>query len=734
MRAAIFVLVAAVAGCASLPDDGALQCAADSAHQCPSGFHCADDNRCYRDGHNPDLGIDNGDMTPTDDLGGDDGGADLGHVPTLGLLVGAIGGTGNVDGVGAAARFNAPWGVAVDGAGNAYVSDSSNSTIRKIVLATGAVTTIAGAPGQFGSTDGVGTAARFNSPYGLATDGGGNLYVADRLNNTIRKIALATGAVTTIAGTVASPGEMDGVGTAAKFSNPAGLCADAAGNLYVADQFGPTIRKVVIATGAVTTIAGTAMMSGSTDGTGAAARFNQPIGVASDGAGDLFVADSVNQTIRKIVLSTGAVTTFAGQVGVMGQQNGTGTSAQFNFPEGVVADGAGNLFVADLNNQAIRKIALGTASVTYFVGMAGVAGPDDGLGTSARLNNPIGMVVDGSGILLVADNANNTIRKVTLTTTNVTTLAGTASHAGNADGVGAAAKFKGPLGFTTDGTSVFVSDSGNTTVRSIALATQTVTTLTAPGALDGPGGVAVDGAGNLFLADAGGSDIRQIVLATNAITNIAGMKFKSGTTDGVGSVARFGSVADIVYDGAGNLYAADNGNSNVRKIVVATGTVSTLAGNAAMPGSADGTGTAAQFLGDSGIALDGAGNLYIADTGNNTIRKIVIATAAVTTIAGTPMMAGSADGTGAAARFNRPQGLALDASGNLWVADSGNATVRKIDLATNAVTTPIGIAGHHGVSFGPLPAGLNNPVNVGALPGGGIAVVDSLENAVLVAK
>jgi sugar lactone lactonase YvrE len=739
MRASVLALLGGAAlvaaGCASLPDDGALMCSADSAHRCPSGFHCADDNRCYRDGHDPDLGVDTSDMSgDTSDLAGQDGGGDLGVVPTLGLLAGAIGGTGYVDRPGALARFNQPSGMATDGAGNLYVVDSTNSVIRKIVIATGAVSTLAGQPGVFGAADGVGSAASFNGPYGLAADGVGNLYVADRGNSTIRKIVIATAAVTTLAGTAAMAGQVDGVGPAARFANPAGLCADNAGNVYVADTFGFTIRKVVVATATVSTIAGAAMTSGTTDGVGGAARFNQPYGVASDGSGNLYVADSNNATIRKIVLATGAVTTFAGTAGVTGSQGGTGTSAQFYFPQGVVTDGAGNLFVADRNNQAIRKIALSNASVSYFVGTAGVSGPDDGIGMSARLHSPVAVVLDGTGNLLIADQDNNTIRKVALTTTAVTTLAGTASHSGNADGVAGAARFNTPEGFTTDGTSLFVSDNGNTSIRTIAMGTNMVSTLTAPNAVDGPRGLASDGAGNLFVADPGGTVVRQVVVATSAVTILAGLRFKSGTTDGVGTAARFGNPADIAFGNDGNLYVADSDNSNIRKIVIASATVSTLAGNSAAPGSTDGTGTAASFNIPQGIASDGAGTLYVADTRNDTIRKVVVATGAVTTIAGTAMMAGSTDGTAAAARFNAPQGVAVDANGNLWVADTGNATVRKIVLATGAVTTVIGVPGQHGVALGPLPASLNVPVSVSALADGRIIVVDQLENAVLVAK
>ena len=266
-----------------------------------------------------------------------------------------------------------------DGAGNLYVGDGY--TIRKVVTATGAVTTIAGAPGQEGSTDGVGAAARFYGSGGIASDGAGNLYVTDTSNDTIRKFVIATGAVTTIAGKPLYTGSDDGTGAAARFAGPAGIVADGAGNLYVVDMVNCTIRKVVIATGAVTTIAGKAGQYDQADGTGAAARFGYPEGMVGDAAGNLYVADTGNGTIRKVVIATGAVTTIAGS---RGSADGTGAAAGFYEPRGIVSDGAGNLYVTDSGNQTIRKVAIATAAVTTIAGAASQSGGADGTGSAAR--------------------------------------------------------------------------------------------------------------------------------------------------------------------------------------------------------------------------------------------------------------------------------------------------------------------------------------------------------------
>ena len=258
---------------------------------------------------------------------------------------------GSADGAGAAASFNNPYGVAVDTAGNVYVADTSNHTIRKTSPA-GVVTTLAGTAGSPGSTNGVGAAARFKFPAGVTVDTAGNVYVADSGNHLIRKISPA-GVVTTLAGTANSPGPNDGTGANARFNFPSGVAVDTAGNVYVADG-NHTVRKIS-SVGVVTTLAGTAGSPGPADGTGANARFSLPSGVAVDTAGNVYVADLNNHTIRKIS-PAGAVSTLAGSPGNSGPNDGTGAVARFNFPSGVAVDTAGNVYVADFNNHTIRKI------------------------------------------------------------------------------------------------------------------------------------------------------------------------------------------------------------------------------------------------------------------------------------------------------------------------------------------------------------------------------------------
>jgi sugar lactone lactonase YvrE len=320
------------------------------------------------------------------------------------------------------------------------------------------VSTVAGLTGGLGSTDGTGTSALFNAPEGITTDGT-NLYVADRVNCTIRKIVISSGLVSTFAGKAGSIGSLDGFGTAARFNDPYGITTDGT-NLYVADTGNNTIRKIIISSGQVSTLAGTAsIIGGSIDGSGPVARFNFPTGVTTDGT-NLYVTDTWNNTIRKIVISTGLVSTLTGSVGVSGSADGTGTAALFNAPQGITTDGT-NLYVADTWNNTIRKIVISSGSVSTLAGTAGVIGSTDGTGPAASFKQPRAITTDGSN-LYVADTNNSTIRKIIISSGVVSTVAGTAGVIGSTDGTGAAASFGGIYGITGDGTNLYVTDGGQT--------------------------------------------------------------------------------------------------------------------------------------------------------------------------------------------------------------------------------------------------------------------------------
>jgi sugar lactone lactonase YvrE len=650
--------------------------------------------------------------------GGGGGGDTTKTFSLLSFFAGNPYGEGSIDGTGPAANFKNPHGAATDPNGNVYVADLDNHIIRKITPA-GVVTTLAGTAGETGSADGTGATARFSSPRGVATDSSGNVYVSDTDNHTIRKITPA-GVVSTFAGTAGATGSIDGTGTTASFNIPQGIATDASGNVYVGDYGNGIVRKINQA-GVVTTLAGTAGVSGSTDATGVEASFSYLRSVATDALGNVYVADSGNGTIRKITRE-GVVTTLAGTAGVTGSADGTGAAAKFSDPQDIVSDAIGNVYVSDTGNHTIRKITP-SGVVTTLAGTVGVSGSADGTGLAASFDQPHGLANDASGNVYVSDTGNHTIRKITRDGV-VTTLAGTAraSLSGSSDGIGAAASFDGPSGIATDASgNVYVADFLNNTIRKITPA-GLVTTFAGKagvkGSLDGigaaasfsgPGGVATDASGNVFVADSFNNSIRKITPA-GVVTGVAGTAGVIGLADGIGALASFAGPYGIATDASGNVYVSDVNNNTIRKITK-EGVVTTLAGTAGVTGRADGIGAAASFDGPSGLATDVGGNVYVSDYYNNTIRKITPA-GLVTTLAGTAGVKGSADGIGAAASFDGPDGIAFDASGNMYVADYFNNTIRKI-TPTGLVTTLAGTTGVASFKPGALPGVINGPLGIG---------------------
>ncbi len=319
-------------------------------------------------------------------------------------LAGHIGAGGAVNGTGTAASFNYPQGVGVDTAGNVYVADSDNHMIRKIDPG-GVVTTLAGS-GAEGNTNGTGTAASFYFPSGVAADLSGNVYVADTGNNLIREISPG-GIVTTLAGSGAE-GAVNGTGTAASFFMPRGVAVDSAGNVYVGDSGNNMIRKITPG-GLVSTLAGSGSY-GSSDGTGTAASFASPQGIALDTAGNIYVADTNDDLIRWITPG-GVVSTAAGSAWVAGSNNGTGSAATFDNPTGVAVDGSGDIYVADLSNDLIREIAPGGV-VTTLAGTLDEAGCVNGNAACALFYYPNEVAEDSAGNLYVVESHNNMIRKI----------------------------------------------------------------------------------------------------------------------------------------------------------------------------------------------------------------------------------------------------------------------------------------------------------------------------------
>jgi sugar lactone lactonase YvrE len=344
-------------------------------------------------------------------------------LPLQAQIISTVAGTGTPGftgdgGAATSARLFLPVDVAIDGSGNLFIADVTNNRIRKVTAGTGIISTFAGTgtPG-FTGDGGAATSARLFSPVAVAVDGSGNVYIADQINQRIRKVTAASGIISTVAGTgiIGFSGD-GGAATSARLYTPTDIAVDGSGNLYIADTGNNRIRKITVATGNISTVAGSGSIIpgfGGDGGAATSARLFSPVDIAIDGSGNLYIADQFNQRIRKVTAATGVISTIAG-TGTLGftGDGGAATSARLSIPTAVVLDGAGNIYVTDTGNKRIRKITAATGIISTIAGTGtlGFSG-DGGIATSAQLSIPSGMVMSG-GNLYVADAGNNRIRLI----------------------------------------------------------------------------------------------------------------------------------------------------------------------------------------------------------------------------------------------------------------------------------------------------------------------------------
>jgi hypothetical protein len=510
-------------------------------------------------------------------------------------------------------------GVAVDVSGHIYVADAGDNRVRMIAPG-GIITTFLGG---------------LNSPYGVAADAKGNVYVADLGNNRIQKVAL-DGTVTTLLGQLASPRN---------------VLADSAGNVYFSEFAGHRVSRIS-PNGSVTVIAGTGVAGFSGDGSSASsAQLRYPAGLALDTAGNIYIADSGNNAIRKV--SGGKITTVLGTVG----------AGALSTPTSVAVDAAGNLYVADTGNQRIRKLTLPVTISTIPVAAKDLA-------------------FDSAGNLLAAGGAH--VYRI-FTSGAITTIAGDGAYWYRGDGGPAtSARLHSPSGLALDANgNLWVADTANGRVRIVTPAGQISTVLGGNGQLNSPLGLALDASGDLFIADAAGYRVREIVGVQGTLLTVAGTGAPGLGGEGLlASASALNAPNGIAIAAGGVVYVADTGNHRVRRINSAGG-ITTVAGNGFPGFNGDGPGQGVQLSSPSSVCGDATGNLYIADTGNNRIRKQT-PDGMVTTILGP-------------SQLSAPRGVAVDASGNVWIADTGNQRVvawtpAGMIVVASQLQAPVGLA------------------------------------------
>ena len=654
-----------------------------------------------------------------------------------------------------------PRQVHIDGAGNIFFADYDNHAVWKIDAVTGAIVRVAGRGTSGDDGDGgPASEAELNTPRGVCTDAFGNVYIADSGNNRIRKVS--AGFISTVVNTTGVAGDSgDGnPATGAQLNRPFGVQADAAGNLYIADTDNHRIRKVTKATGTITTIVNVngqitviPTYPPGDGGPATAATLKSPCGVYLDSALNIYIADTNNNRIRKVTAATGIISTVVNTSGhetdpfggyPLGD-GGAATAATLNKPYGVWLDGAGNIFIADADNHRIRKVTAATGIITTIVNAAGIAAyaGDGGAATSARIDWPTGLCVKSTGEVIISDTNNSCLRQVSITNT-ISTLPMTVGPGLNSPD-GAVSHYDA----AQKKLFLYIADSGNHRIRRLDTATNTLVTVAGTGTagvlgdggqatdaqLRSPSAVAVDASGNMYIADTMNHKIRMVTAATGIISTVAG----TGTADfsgdeGLATLAKLNNPEGVCVDAAGKITVADTYNQRIRQFTV-NGNINTVAGTGVAAYNGDGTATVKRVNYPQGVWADASGNIYVADTNNYRIRKFTVG-GNISTVAGTGTAGYSGDGGAAtSAMIHSPQGVSVDAAGNIIIADSVNHAVRVVNSHTGVITTlaGTGTSGYNGDNQPAVQARLNTPrgVALGLTKGAGrIFISDTGNNRV----
>ena len=643
-----------------------------------------------------------------------------------------------------------PESVALDKAGNIYIADTGNYRLRKVgldnVITTAAGTGVSGSCCLLGDNNPA-TETRVGDLRGLGIDESGSIYVADSEAHQILKVS-SGGMISAVAGGGSMGFSGDGgPATRAELAFPYDVAVDSTGNIYVADTGNQRIRKVT-PEGIISTVAGTGGWgSGGDGGSATAAQLGMPTGVAVDGAGNIYIADYRNQRIRRVT-PDGIIGTVAGTGAPgFGGDGGPATSAALNYPQHLALDRDGNLYIADVYNYRIRKVTPdGMISTVAGTGVSGFGG-DGGPATAAQLGFAKDVAVDGTGNIYIADNGNHRIRKVTPEGV-ISTAVGT-SHLIGDGGLATEAVLFHPIDATTDNAgNWYVADGSNNVVRRIT-PDGVISTLAGTGqyGFSGDGGpatsaelalpsdVALDSIGNIYIADSGNLRIRKVtpdgIIRTVAGKGVLGF----GGDGGPATSARFNLPFRVETDLQGNLYIADRDNHRIRRvgpdglIVTVAGSGPTGASNGGFGGDG-GPAIQARLDKPDSVAVDDAGNIYISDKDNHRIRR-VSPDGIISTVAGNGLDFGSSGDGGPAteARLAFPRDIEVDAAGNLYVIES--SAVRRITsdgiITTVAGTGELGFSGDAGPADA---ARLCWPLGLATDDAGHILIADTENNRI----
>lgn len=538
-------------------------------------------------------------------------------------------------------------GLAVDDAGNLFIGDTRHYRVIEVAAGNGTVSTLL--------TDIIAT--------GIAVDASG-VYITDSTRNRVLRLTPATGEVTTYAGKGGEQGFGGdaGLATAAAFANPTSLALDRSGNLFINDFGNHRIRRVDAVTGIVTTVAGNgAFVTSGDNGPARNAGLAQAFSVAVDADGNLFIADMHDHRVRRVDATTNVIAPFAGNgSGKYSGDDGAATQASLNVPAGVAVDGTGNLYILDTGNHRIRKVDALSGVITTVVG--GASG-DGGPATAAVLNSIGGMAVDAAKNVYISDTTANRVARVDAATRIVATIAGGVSGFSGDDTPALGAGLH-PRGVATDAAgNVYIADSVNRRTRMVDAASGSIATIEQS---TSPIGVAVDASGDVYVTDALEHALRKVATASGDIT--------------VDAVDLAIASSGLAVDRSGNVYVPEPERHRVQK-VAADGTITTVAG---MDGAAGFDGDHALAVDahlnrPSGVAVDRAGNLYIADTANHRVRRVDAVTGVITTVAGNGSSGFAGDyGPATGATLNSPTSIAVDSDGLLYIADTGNERIRVV--------------------------------------------------------